>query len=312
MKVIQKNENIVIKGLRDFNLGQTLECGQCFRFNKIRENEYILVAQRQILHIEQKNDNLILYHTSLEEFELIWRNYFDLDRDYGLIKKSLLKKDKILEEAIQSKEGVRILNQDFFEILITFIISQNKQIPHIKQIVETISIRYGEKIEEINGKKYYSFPTVERLARVKEEEFRECKAGFRAPYLVDACKAVYEGRVTKEKLAGLSTEKVLENLLTIKGVGEKVANCVMLFGLSRSESFPVDVWIKRVMENLYFHKDTKKEIIKEFAKEHFGEYAGFAQQYLFYYARDNKIKETGTGFSRPGTGFLRENPVPKK
>lgn len=91
MKVIQKNENIVIKGLKDFNLGQTLECGQCFRFSKIKENGYILVAKRQILHIEQKNDNLILYHTSLEEFKLIWRNYFDLDRDYGLIKKSLLK-----------------------------------------------------------------------------------------------------------------------------------------------------------------------------------------------------------------------------
>lgn len=290
MKVIEKNENIVVKGLRDFNLGQTLECGQCFRFDRIKDNEYILTAKRRILHIEQKDDSLIFYHTSLEEFHLIWRSYFDLDRDYGLIKESLLKKDRILEDAIHSKDGIRILNQDFFEILITFIISQNKQIPHIKQIVEQISIRYGEKLGEMNGKEYYSFPDVKKLAGVSEEEFRECKAGFRAPYLVNACQAVYEGRITKEKLSGQSTEEVLESLLSIKGVGEKIANCVMLFGLSRSDSFPVDVWIKRVMENLYFHKETRKEIINRFAKEHFGEYAGFAQQYLFYYARDNKIK----------------------
>ncbi|ROR26305.1 N-glycosylase/DNA lyase [Mobilisporobacter senegalensis] len=290
MKIIEKNGNIIVQGLRDFNIGQTLECGQCFRFDKICEDDYILVAKGRILHIEQKEDDIIFYDTGLEDFNLIWKEYFDLNRDYGLIKKSLLKKDKVLQEAIHSKSGVHILNQDFFEMLITFIISQNKQIPHIKQIVELISNRYGEKIGEMCGKEYYSFPTVERLSKVSEEEFRDCKAGFRAPYLVNACRSVLEGRVTRDKLMNQSTEKVLEILTSIKGVGEKIANCVMLFGLSRSESFPVDVWIKRVMENLYFHEETKKDIIKEFAKEHFGEYAGFAQQYLFYYARDNKMK----------------------
>lgn len=290
MKIIEKNGNIIVQGLRDFNIGQTLECGQCFRFDKICEDDYILVAKGRILHIEQKEDDIIFYDTGLEDFNLIWKEYFDLNRDYGLIKKSLLKKDEVLQEAIHSKSGVHILNQDFFEMLITFIISQNKQIPHIKQIVELISNRYGEKIGEMCGKEYYSFPTVERLSKVSEEEFRDCKAGFRAPYLVNACRAVLEGRVTRDKLMNQSTEKVLEILTSIKGVGEKIANCVMLFGLSRSESFPVDVWIKRVMENLYFHEETKKDIIKEFAKKHFGEYAGFAQQYLFYYARDNKMK----------------------
>lgn len=290
MKIKEKNGNIIIEGAKDFHIGQTLECGQCFRFDKLKEDDYILVANKKILHIDQKEDCIIFYNTNIEEFNSIWKNYFDLDRDYGLIKNALLEKDRILEEAIRSKYGVRILNQDFFEMLISFIISQNKQIPHIKQIVELLSVRYGEKLGEINGKEYYSFPSANRLSKVTEEEFRECKVGFRAPYLVDACKVVAEGRITKENLALLISEEAFERLLTIKGVGEKIANCVLLFGLSRSESFPVDVWIKRVMENLYFHKETKKEVIKEFGKAHFGEYAGFAQQYLFYYARDNKMK----------------------
>lgn len=290
MKIIEKNGNIIIESLRDFHIGQTLECGQCFRFEKIEDEEYVLVANNRILRIGQKVNSIILYDTNLEEYNCIWKNYFDLDRDYGLIKNTLLKKDRILEEAIQSKYGIRILNQDFFEMLISFIISQNKQIPHIKQIVELLSVRYGEKIGEVNGKEYYSFPSVTRLSKVTEEEFRECKAGFRAPYLVNACMAVAEGKITKDKLSILSKEEALESLLSIKGVGEKIANCVLLFGLSRSDFFPVDVWIKRVMENLYFHQETKKEVIKDFAKEHFGEYSGFAQQYLFYYARDNKMK----------------------
>lgn len=290
MKIIEKNGNIVVESVKDFHIGQTLECGQCFRFEKIEEDDYVLVANNRILRIGQKVDSIILYDTTLEEYKSIWKNYFDLDRDYGLIKNTLLEKDRILEEAIHSKYGIRILNQDFFEMLISFIISQNKQIPHIKQIVELLSVRYGEKIGEVNGKEYYSFPSITRLSKVTEEEFRECKVGFRAPYLVNACRAVSEGKITKDKLSILNKEEAFASLLSIKGVGEKIANCVLLFGLSRSDSFPVDVWIKRVMENLYFHKETKKEVIKDFAKEHFGEYSGFAQQYLFYYARDNKMK----------------------
>lgn len=283
-------KNIIVDEVTDFDLGQTLECGQCFRYEKIMENEYILVAKNTLLRVKQEENRIIFYDTTKEQYETIWKNYFDLDRDYKNIKNWLLSKDDSLKEAIDSKYGVRILNQDFFEMLITFIISQNKQIPHIMQIVTVISIQYGVRLGEIDGKSYYSFPTPEALSKVSEEEFRSLKAGFRAPYLVDACQKIYNGDIREEELHLLDNEGVLRRLMTIKGVGEKIAHCVMLFGLSRRDAFPVDVWIKRIMEHIYYKKVTKKEVIQQFAKEHFGEYGGYAQQYLFYYARDNKIK----------------------
>lgn len=290
MKYRRIENNIIIEELNDFDLEQTLECGQCFRFEKLMNHEYIIVAHHKILRIKQNGMSIILYDTSLHDFETIWKEYFDLERNYNEIKSWLLSKDDKLKDSIHEKNGVRILNQDFFEILITFIISQNKQIPHIKQIVEILSQKYGEPIGTVNNKTYYSFPDVQRLSKVSEEEFRECKVGFRARYIVDACKKVANGEIDEKSLRVLESNHILEKLLTIKGVGEKIANCVLLFGLSRRESFPIDVWVKRIMEKIYFEKETKKEIIQEYAKEHFGEYGGYAQQYLFYYARDQKLK----------------------
>ena len=175
-------------------------------------------------------------------------------------------------------------------MLISFIISQNKQIPHIKQLVKRISENYGDYIGEINGEKYYSFPDVEVLGTITEEAFREMKTGFRAPYLHDAVQKLSKGELSDKKLCGLSEEDTRKALLTVKGVGEKVANCVMLFSLGFREAFPIDVWIKRIMETLYFDgNDTPKDKIQEFARELYGEYGGYAQQYLFCFGRDNKV-----------------------
>lgn len=290
MNIKQKGNDIYIENIEDFDLTQTLECGQCFRFENIGDNEYIIVAKNKLLRVKQEKNNVIFYNTSLYEYKNIWENYFDFDNDYKKIKEWLLLKDDKLKEAITTKYGVRILNQDFFEMLITFIISQNKQIPHIKQIVNSISEQYGEKIGEYEGKSYYSFPTPDALYEVTEEEFRDLKAGFRAPYLVNACKKIKEGDIREDEIRVLDNEKALNHLLRIKGVGVKIAHCVLLFGLSRRDAFPIDVWIKRIMEKIYYNKETSKEEIQIFAKEHYGEYGGYAQQYLFYYARDNKLK----------------------
>lgn len=290
MRINQQDNSIIIEEMPDFHLGQTLECGQCFHFEKIDENEYIVIAMGKFLHICQTGSSIIFFQTTMEEYLEIWEDYFDLKRDYGRIKSILLEKDEKLREAVEEKYGVRILNQDFFEVLISFIISQNKQIPHIKQIVSGLSQNYGKKAGSWNGKDYYAFPDAQRLSEVTEEEFRECKAGFRAPYLVDACKRVMSGQITKERLTGLPPEKIKEELLSIKGVGEKVANCVLLFGLSQRSAFPVDVWMERIMRQLYFQEDTKKEQIQQFAREQYGEYGGYAQQYLFYFAREKKEK----------------------
>ena len=283
--------NYVIYDVKDFDLEQTLECGQCFRFYKLGYNEYIIVARGKMLRIKQEEGTVIFFDTDKNEYDEIWSDYFDLNRDYSAIKKYLLKNDEKLKEAIETKHGVRILNQEFFEIIISFIISQNKQIPHIKKIVEMISEKYGDKVGEYDGKVYYSFPTVEQLANASEEDFLELKTGFRAKYLVDAISKIKNNIICENELANMTTLDAEVKLQEIKGVGTKVANCVLLFGLGRREAFPIDVWIKRIMEKLYFGEETSKEIIQKFADESFGEYGGYAQQYLFYYARDNKIKE---------------------
>ncbi len=295
IKYIVKDNNIIIEDIHDFDLGQTLECGQAFHFEKTGEQDYIVVAMNRMLHVAQTTAggkvNLIFYNTSAEDFENVWNDYFDFDTDYAFIKSELLKMDERLREAIDSKWGVHILNQDFFEMLMSFIISQNKQIPQIKELVFRISKFYGKKLGEYNGKAYYSFPDVNECEVITEEDFRNMKTGFRAPYLYDAAKKCKEGMYSADILSGLNDDEVMEYLKQIKGVGEKVASCVMLFGLGRRSAFPVDVWMKRIMERLYFGEDTKKEVIMEFAKKRFGELGGYAQQYLFYFARDGQFSQ---------------------
>lgn len=289
MRIITKDNNTIIENVIDFDLSQTLECGQCFRFYKQDENDYVIVAYEKLLHIKQEDNNLIFYNTNEADVESIWIPYFDLERDYQAIKSYLLKNDDNLKQAIDEKYGVRILNQEFHEMLISFIISQNKQIPHIKQIVKQISENYGVYLGEINGEKYYSFPSTDVLGNITEEEYRNMKTGFRAPYLFDASQKLANKEVTNS-LKELAEADALEELIKIKGVGNKVANCVMLFSLGFRSSFPIDVWIKRIMETLHFDgKDTKKEVIYEKALELYGDFGGYAQQYLFCYGRDNKI-----------------------
>lgn len=290
MRILKDNENTIVEEIKDFDLSQTLECGQCFRFYKQDEQDYVIVAYKHLLHIKQIDDKLIFFDTDKVTVETLWIPYFDLERDYGEIKQFLLRKDNILEAAINEKYGVRILNQEFHEILISFIISQNKQIPHIKQLVKRISENYGDYIGEVNGEKYYSFPDVNALGKISEEAFREMKTGFRAPYLYDAVQKLSKGEISAEKMDNLSENETRKKLLEVKGVGEKVANCVMLFSLGFREAFPIDVWIKRIMETLYFDgNDTTKDKIQEFARELYGEYGGYAQQYLFCFGRDNKV-----------------------
>lgn len=290
MKILADNKNTIIENIEDFDLAQTLECGQCFRFYKQAENDYVIVAYKSLLHIKQEEDKLIFYNCNEDMVRKLWIPYFDLERNYSEIKAYLLKQDNKLESAIREKYGVRILNQEFHEMLISFIISQNKQIPHIKQLVMRISENYGEYLGTVNDVDYYSFPDIEALEKITEEDFREMKTGFRAPYLRDAVCRLGDGRISKDSMKGLSEVETRKKLMEIKGVGEKVANCVMLFSLGFRDAFPIDVWIKRIMENLYFDgKDTSKEEIQEFASKLYGEYGGYAQQYLFCFGRDNKI-----------------------
>lgn len=290
MRIITKDRNIILEDVRDFNVSQTLECGQCFHFDKIAEDEYGVVNRRNLLHIKQEKDNIICFNIDESTFVKNWVRYFDLERDYGSIKEHLISADNRLEEAINVNYGVRILNQEFIETLMSFIISQNKQIPHIKKIVKDISEKYGEYLGNIDDKKFYSFPDKTALEHISEDDYRECKTGFRAAYLKSAADRITsDENFTEEILSKMSYEDAKNELIKIKGVGEKVANCVLLFSLGFRNAFPVDVWIKRIMEFMYFQKETPNNEIMRFAKEKFGEYGGYAQQYLFYYARENGL-----------------------
>ena len=211
-----------------------------------------------------------------------------------MIKQKIIKADPRLEEIIAENDGIRILNQDFFETLISFIISQNKQITQIKQVVKNLSTDIGTKFDvtmiyRLSSQFDAFFPTAKQLTEATEEEIRASKCGFRAPYIMDAAAKVNDGIITEEVLSQLSTQEARQLLMTIHGVGEKVANCVLLFGLGRKEVFPVDVWMKRICEYMYFDEDTPKNVIEDFATKKFGDYAGYAQQYLFMYGQKHKI-----------------------
>lgn len=284
-----ENKDFILKNVKNFDLGQTLECGQCFHFKKLGESEYGLVAFGKLLHVKQQKDTVIFYNTSEDEYQKVWMRYFDLDRDYGEIKDYLLDRDDHLKSAIETMQGVRILRQEFFEILISFIISQNKQIPHIKQIVETISRKFGTYVGNIGEEEFFAFPDSEKMKHITLEELRECKTGFRAPYILDAVIKVNDLSIHEEFLKKADLQICAESLMKIKGVGEKISNCVMLYGLEKREAFPIDVWMKRIMEFIYFDRQATIEEIACLAKEKFGQYGGYAQQYLFYYGRENKL-----------------------
>ncbi len=290
MKYTEENGNILLKDYDSFVVSQTLECGQCFNFNKLGEEDYIVSAHKKALHIYQRGNDIVFENTSKHEFENIWMNYFDLNRDYDKIKKLLSEKDETLKAAVEYAPGIRIINQEFFPCLISFIISQNNRIPMIKKVVYNISEKYGSYICTINGENYYSFPEAEKLLEKTHEDFKECKAGFRGKYIVDAVNKFVNGGLSSRNFDELTTEQLRKELMDINGVGPKVADCVMLFSLKRSDAFPTDVWVKRVMSYFYFdQQDTPIKKIHEFANEKFGEYSGFAQQYLFNYARQFKI-----------------------
>ena len=289
MKYVKKGKDIIVSDIGDFNLAQTLECGQCFHFMRSDEgigtdvSEYALAAFGRGLRVAQDGDTFTFYDTKAEDFEKLWIPYFDLDRDYGMIKDFIVARNPELREIVEKNAGIRLLNQDFFETLLSFIISQNNRIPQIKKVVADISATWGRKV----GDGLYSFPEPEDLSGVCADDFKEKKTGFRAAYLRDAVSKTISGEIKGEELAGMGLEECEKKLCSIKGVGPKVANCIMLFSLGKREAFPIDVWMKRVLEQVYFGGEEKtKNELAVFAREKYGEYGGYAQQYLFAYARE--------------------------
>ena len=291
MKLELKNNNLILTDVDSFSLRETFECGQAFRFYREEDGSYTPIHRGRVINLKETPDGVIVKNTDMDEFKEVWWDYFDFSTDYGAIKKHL-SVDPIMEEAISYGEGIRILKQDYFETLISFIVSANNQIPRIKKIIEEMSKKYGRRIEvkeDFAGsdRDFYSFPNPEELSLSTADELREeLRVGFRAERIWEVANKVRTGVFDINSLAGMTYEEGKEALMTLNGVGPKVANCVLLFGYSKTTAFPVDVWVKRIMEDLYFKKETPNKIIEDFGKEKFGDLSGYAQQYLFYYARE--------------------------
>ncbi len=287
--IIEKDRNIIIKDMKDFEPKHIFECGQAFRWHVENDGSYTAISRGKVINVKKVQDDVVFSNTNMEEFKNIWYDYFDLGRDYGVIKKEL-SKDPILEESIRFGEGIRILNQEPFETIISFIISANNQIPRIKKSIELMSQNYGESIGTYNGKEYFAFPNAEVLATVDEEELKENnKVGYRAKYIINTSKMIKNKDIDIEKLQNTPTKEAKKILMKLPGVGPKVSDCILLFSLDKNDAFPVDVWVKRVMEHFYLKEDRKLKDIEIYAEEKFGDLAGFAQQYLFYYAREKGI-----------------------
>ena len=288
---MRKEQMYILENQESFELKDIFDCGQCFRWNKESNGSYTGVFKGNVLNVQKEKKRIIFNGIIDGKIQEVVDEYFDLKRDYTRIKMELSKVDEYILQSIKYGEGIRILNQELNETILSFIISANNNIPRIKGIIEKISKKYGEKIIW-KGKEYFTFPKLEQLKNVTVEEYRNLGAGFRDKRLFETVQKLINKEIDtdlwyKEK----DTSKIREELLKLSGVGPKVADCILLFSdLKRFDVFPIDVWVRRVMNELYIKEsdETKvnKKQIEKMAKEKFGNLQGLAQQYLFYWKRD--------------------------
>ncbi len=288
MEAVLYGKAVHVHGVTDFFSDHVFDCGQAFRW-KQGEKGYTAVVDSKVIRASYDTEKqiLVLENCSLDDYHGFWRNYFDLDRDYGQVKKDL-SSDPVMKEAVAYGWGMRVLNQDPWETLISFIISANNNITRIKGIIDKLSARFGKEIVW-EGKSYYSFPTPESLAAADDSALKECGCGYRGRYIKNTADMVARGLVSPYEIRELPYEEAHKEVQKFTGVGDKVADCILLYSMGKAEAFPVDVWVKRVMEYFYIGHPVPIKEIKSIAAKQFGRYAGLAQQYLFYYAREKKI-----------------------
>ena len=286
-----KQQQYILKNISSFEPKHIFECGQCFRWDEEQDGSYTGVVKNNVINVKKVDNEIIFSSLGADNLENLVKDYFDLNRNYEEIKKKLSQIDAYLANSIKYGSGIRILNQDLWETIISFIISANNNIPRIKGIINRLSQKYGNLIEW-KGKEYYTFPTVESLSKASIEDLRSLGLGFRDVRVYETTHKVLRKEVDLEELhKEKDTEKVRDALLTLSGVGPKVADCILLFStLKRFDVFPIDVWVRRVMNELYIKNEDETKVnkkeIERLAKEKYGNLEGLAQQYLFYWKRD--------------------------
>ncbi len=275
LKIYSIENDLYIEGVENLRLDMTLDCGQAFRWSSDDGVVWHGFAFGKHLKLYMKSDNcLVLFNTTVQEYESIWKKYFDLDRNYGEIIEAV-SNNEILKTASSYGSGIRILNQEPWETLCSFIISQNNNIPRIKGIIDRLCENFGEKCGD-----YFTFPSAQKIATLSLDDLSVLRSGFRAKYILDAAQKIASGEVDLEHLKSIPLDDARNELMKIKGVGPKVADCTLLFSLEHIEAFPKDVWIKRAMEKLFDGE------LPECALP----YAGIVQEYIFYYARTTKLE----------------------
>ena len=286
-----KEQKIILNNIDSFEPKHIFECGQCFRWDEELDGSYTGVVRKSILNVKKQANDIVITGISDENLKTVVNYYFDLDRDYSKIKFNLAKIDNDLAKSIEYGKGIRILNQDLWETIISFIISANNNIPRIKGIIERLSKKYGTEIEW-NEEKYYTFPTPEQLGKATVEDLRGLGTGFRDIRIYETTQKVLSGEINLNEVQKKDTLSAREELLTLSGVGPKVADCILLFStLKRFDVFPIDVWVRRVMNELYIKNEDETKVSKneiaKIAKKKFGNLEGLAQQYLFYWKRES-------------------------
>ena len=279
-----------MENYKSFDTTHIFECGQCFRWNKEEDGSYTGVFKGNVLNVKQEENKIIFKGMCSDNIITTCIDYFDLDTNYENIKHKLSKVDDNLKTSIEYGNGIRILNQELWETIISFIISANNNIPRIKGIIERISKKYGKKIVWDN-REFYTFPTPEELAKATVEDLRNLGLGFRDKRVYETTQIVLNKIIDLGELEKETDVNILrEKLMLFPGVGNKVADCIMLFALKKYEVFPIDVWVRRVMNEHYIKKKDETKVnkleIANIAKEKYGDLAGLAQQYLFYWKRD--------------------------
>ena len=274
-----------INNIKDFNLDDTVTCGQIFRYYEEEDCSYTIILFDRVINVKYDKNTLYIDSNNEDNLEEVVTKYFDLNTNYKKINDIILNKDKSLEEIVKYCNGLKMINSYPFETIISYIVSANNSVPSIRKSVDMISNKYGKKVV-FKEKEYYLFPTPEELKDIPVEFYRECKVGFRDKYIYNIVKLINENSSFLEELRNRETIEAFNLLLKEKGIGPKVASCILLFAYQKFDVFPVDTWVKKLMLDKY--NISGEANIRKQAKEIYGDYSGIAIQYMFHYSRNKK------------------------
>lgn len=269
---------LVINNINNLDLDNTICCGQIFRYEKLEDDSYIVILKDRVVKLKYIDNKLYIDSNNMDNIENVIREYLDLDRDYISIIENIKERDDVLGKYLDKSIGLKMIKQDPIECIVSYIISQNNSVRNIKNSLDLISYKFGDKVIFLD-KEYYLFPSIDKLSKISLEEFRECKVGFRDRYLVDIISDIVENRLNVNYIFEMNSEDSLRYLMSFRGIGMKVASCILLFAYGKYDVYPIDTWVKKYMDVNYGIKDEKK--IKEFCKEKYGKYSGLAIQYMF-------------------------------